>query len=818
MPPALLPEILGHDASLSANKCRRSGLGAAGLLGGFFVGGLILPVVVLGASAASLAPEVGLRLSVALVSRTPKKSSAKLRFRERDAPPLRLAITYRLTETPRVQNLDVREPELRLSAILGLDKPKKRAPGRGGQDDLPTIRLAMEYRLDERRSSYAGVTVLAPSRPLPPASPRQGNNAPANGPPGVPVIASVANIVPPQRRQPPTDGRPDSFAANTDRTSGDNAQGGGLISGWEIPPIRWGGAHSYGYTTTRSGDGARSTGQSLMTTVSVSSFIYQPWYALVSGSLGIARNVQASTAPGTDGISGTDNRSVGTSVTGGGVLQMFPASRFPFVATLDRSDSTTAGGEVQSGNVSTRLGLRQSYRPVEGTYNLSGGFDHSTVVSIPQGGDTVNAFSGTYSSSREGEGLNVDGRVSQSEQQTGNSSQLINLSARRNFIIGDTVRLDANSYYNDNTLNYGSDSGPNSVHGRFLQLGATGTWRPQDEDGEDLPLSVNGTLMMFDSQTQLGSTTVQSRSLMGNASTYYTYSPHLTFTGGGGFVQQSTSGTSVLITTMNGGASYTGSPLTFGKFSYFWGGGANLNYQGGGANGANHAQSGSFNHSLSRGLPLWEGHNLFLTAAQTASLNQDQRRGSTQNLSHSAGGTWSMQLGERASGNVNLNLTDSVSQGATESHSRFLNLSLMGNAQASHQSALSANLGFMWSTTEQGPGRQSESSGAEVMDKAPVVTKNFNTTGSATYRHNRAFGISGLRYGLTFTASGSKQEQARLLGDTSARPDNSTRSLENRFDYRIGLLTLRTTGTINNSGGRKNALLFFQAIRQFGGY
>lgn len=815
MPPALPTEILGHDASLLADKFQCPVFGARRLLGGFCLGGLILPVVALGVPSIQLVPETGLRHSVALTTHTTKKARQH-RFLKEDFHPLRLAITYRLIESPLVRLPEVREPDLQLSDLLGLGKRKQRVPGRGRQGDLPVIRLVMEYRLDERRSPYAGVTVLEPSNPLPPVALRPGNNAPVNAPPGMPVVASSVTTVP--RRQSPTEGRGDSFSANMDRAPADQGQSGGFMPGWEIPPIRWGGAHSYGYQTTRGGDGARSTGQSLMTTVSASSFIYQPWYALVSGSLGVARNVQTSTASGADGASGTDNRSVGTSVTGGGVLQMFPASRFPFVATLDRSDSRTAGGEVQAGNVSTRLGLRQSYRPVEGTYSLTGGFDHSTVASMPQGEDTVNAFSGTYSSSREGEGVYVDGRVSQSEQKTGNSSQLINISARRNFIIGDTVRLDANSYYNDNTLNYATDAGANSVRGRFLQLGTTGTWRPQDEEGEDLPLSVNGSLMMFDSQTQLGLTTVQSRSLMGNASTYYTYSPHLTFTGGGGFVQQSTSGTSVMITTMNGGANYTGSPLTFGKFSYYWGGGGNINYQGGGVTGANHAQSGSFNHSLSRGISLWEGHNLFLTAAQTASLNQDKRRGSTNTLSHSAGGTWSMQLGERASGNVNLNLTDSVSQGSTESHSRFLNLSVMGNAQPSSQSALSANLGFMWSTTEQGPGRKPESSGAEVVDTATVVTKNFNTTGSATYRHNRAFGMPGLRYGLTFTASGSRQEQARLLGDTNARPDNSTRSLENRFDYRIGLLTLRTTGTVNNSGGRKNALLFFQAIRQFGGY
>lgn len=89
--------------------------------------------------------------------------------------------------------------------------------------------------------------------------------------------------------------------------------------------------------------------------------------------------------------------------------------------------------------------------------------------------------------------------------------------------------------------------------------------------------------------------------------------------------------------------------------------------------------------------------------------------------------------------------------------------------------------------------------------------------GSASYTHTRFLGYRGLRYNLLFTAD-TRLRDERLLGNTNGEIDQARWTLNNRLDYRIGRLEFRFNAAMNDVGGKKNALLFFQVIRQIGAY
>ena len=160
-----------------------------------------------------------------------------------------------------------------------------------------------------------------------------------------------------------------------------------------------------------------------------------------------------------------------------------------------------------------------------------------------------------------------------------------------------------------------------------------------------------------------------------------------------------------------------------------------------------------------------------------------------------------------------------VPSGANAGHFRYFNLQLNGQGQFSQRSSGSVNLTFQWSAQNI----------PQVQDNTVFVSSPQNTTlntsrnsamnvfGSAVYQHQRVFGMPGLRYTMSFNANTLARDE-RMAGDVNGSVDRLTYSLDNRFDYRIGLLDFQLKGMITESAGKKNALIFFKATRDFGRY
>lgn len=589
------------------------------------------------------------------------------------------------------------------------------------------------------------------------------------------------------------------------------AEGGGRgIMGWAIPPIRWGGTIGYNLRHNSSDDGARSLDQVLNANLRGSSYIYAPWLATVSGNIGMVSGVNRFS--GADGAGEVQSRN--TSLVGGVNLDLFPASRFPFHANLIRSDSRVTGTALSNQYTETRLGLRQSYRSEDSLQNASAGFDHSTVATQSGLTDTVNAIHGSYSTPWGPVSNSANARASVSKRQgTGEGSRLLGFNTTHTYSADENLSLQAYSSYTDNELNYGVGSGSiGRFRGRFLQLGTSATWRPEFEDEEDYPLTLNAGLMYSDNRMGSGSGVSQSQRVTGNTSAFYRFSPNLTASGSGtvNYIP-GTTGPSQVLALVNSSVSYNGDPLTIGNFSYNWNTGGNVSWQGGsgGSVPTNVLAGAQAGHSVGRNFILSGSDSVSLNLSQSVATYQSQLTGSTSTLSTSAMASYRLGLGERFNGTLNTTFSDIFATGINAQHYQSLMVGLNGLGQLSPRSSATANLVWNWSDQSQQNifGASGQSNGNQRM----------TLNGNASYTHSRFANVPGLRYTMLFAADSLLRDN-RLLGDPNAQAQRFRYSVDNRLEYRIGLLDLRLSAMVTELGGKKNALLFFQVTRQIGSY
>lgn len=580
--------------------------------------------------------------------------------------------------------------------------------------------------------------------------------------------------------------------------------------GWEIPPIRWGGSVGYNFQKSSSNTGYASNSQGMFASLNAASYIYAPWLARVSGRVGLTTSSSSSSS---SGVSGNDT-SKASNVVGGAEVNMFSSSRYPFRAFFDRSDSRASGNFVASNYVNDRFGLAQNFRSEDG---MSGGsflFDRSVVNTSDRGRDEVTALSGSYSTQTGVVQHNVNGRYTLGERNgSGEQARLIGFNTAHNANISDTLNLGATVNYSDSDIR--TTDGPDGTYtsrGRFLQLYSFGSWLPEFEDLDDLPLTLNGGLRYASQETRFGSEGFSNQTIGGNLAASYRFSRQLNASANGAMNYMTLpNGAGQLLTQLGTSVNYVGDSLTFGNFSYNWNTGGNLAWQGAVANTSANAMLGAqASHSLARNYSVGEGRTLTLNVAQSLSAIHSQFIGSSESLNHTFSANYGLSAGERFSGSMNAMLSDVRTAGYNEQHYQTLNLGFYGQGQLSQQSTANINLMFNWSDQTY---QSVDAFGLPMTQNAETMSVN----GAASYSNIRFAGVRGLRYNLIFAAD-SRLRDDRLFGNVNGEVDRARFSLTNRLEYRIGLLDFRLSLVNNETGGKKNALLFFQVSRQIGSY
>lgn len=565
-----------------------------------------------------------------------------------------------------------------------------------------------------------------------------------------------------------------------------------------LGPVRWQGYLASEYRFQNSA-GQRSRGFVDSANLRASSYVFQPWFAQVSGALGFVRS--RVTGMSTDASSSA-------SLTGEANLSLFPASRFPFDAGFSVSD-TRASGEITGTDFrDTRLRLRQSYQTLEGT-RFTARYERSALQSVTFGADVLNVAEAGMSARSGPQSYELNASWSgNSGGAGGTESNLLRVIGRHQYVPAANFQVESLATYNRSLFEQSTATLRSAFSSRFVQLSSFATWRPEEGDpfyDEARPMLVTGALRLSGIASDSSGETSEIQSASAAAGLSYTFNPatrlsanaSLTHTGGTGAPGGLSSAQSAALT-------YAPAPRLLGEYTYVW----NLTGQASNSTGADRpgqrSLGGQGGHSLSRSFALAGDSRLTFSIGQSAGA-VFATGGATRNLTHNAGVTWSALATSAAQTYVSLHLADTRTFGATRADFQLVNF------QATRQQPLSAQSFWTANLTVQGARQRSDAPADGV---TPTGAFTFVTSGSVTYQHLRAFGVPGLRLFASYIANDA-QFRSRTLGDIDAPREAVSDALEARLEYRIGKLDARLSFRTATVDGRRSSVLFLRLQRNF---
>ncbi len=569
------------------------------------------------------------------------------------------------------------------------------------------------------------------------------------------------------------------------------AQGPGLQ--WRPPPVQWSGSVSYDLRLDHTHGQPRSTEHLVGTTLDALSYIYEPWLALVSGTLRVTASRLQGDATAPDGSD--------SFVTGGVRLNIFPRSRFPFDARYEVSDSrtdTSLGGNVDYR--SRHLVLTQRYRPADNGFALSASYERRSQEGPTFGEDTQESLLADFSSRIKRHSLGASlARSLNRRLATGEETDFRSAVARHSYAVGSEFVLEtsANWARSDDQLLIGGNQQTLS------QWSSVALYRPE---GLDLTLSASVRGFSFDNAATGGT-----ESVAAGVGAACDVNRNFRLTGNGSATR--TDGAVAYAWVGSLGGTYNGDTQRLGEFTYDWNAGASLSNARSGDLEDN-TFSTQLGHTFGRQWLLAPGESWSATFGQT--LGVSYTRGDTEAPGHPLG--WSRALTQTAgltfSSNgpdrnafARLSFTDARQFDAERARFQLVNLQLSGNYQVDRWHGWSGDL-----TVQRVLQRAITAEPVPVLGFRRERLITHSASGEVTWRAQRVFGVPRLRF----------QSRVRLSTDTQtsdivllALPDRESAVWENRLDYLVGRLELSATLRLSKTDELWRELLLLRLQRNF---
>lgn len=664
-----------------------------------------------------------------------------------------------------------------LAAWLAFGWPRPAFPASQiapGGPMTPPSSSRLDSAVNGADANPAGGTADRGVVPDDPAFVANSENEGKNAEPAHPKLSLMSDASPVTRAA----SAPNEQATGRAEETAPAAAGGERPFSLQLAPIRlWG---NIGYELRRETIEAKEYMlQSLTTKVDASTFIWQPWFAQVSGGLGLT----ASTSNTADG-QGTSNFA-----TGNATLSLLPYSRFPFEAHFDRSDSrlNTGLGAVTSAYQSTRYGLSQRYRTADGGTQYLASYDRNLWESADFGEDKQDLLRLEMTRRLANQTFQINGDITRNDRPRTHESTLLNtLVARHSYVPDPTLSVE--SLASLTRTNYRLTQGESDL--RYLQLSSFAFWRPTGE-----PLTVTGSVRLFGMNSDSsGAPASLARGASASLGGFYELTRHARLNGSVNVNLADNNGTQTVASNQSAGLTYQPDAIKLGAFSHTRFASGTLSNRTDPVDSGQHLTL-QLGHSLNRSMGLGSG-TLGLNVNQTASSDVDSRIPSIFRLSHSGSLTWSQGEGQKITF-LRLSASDSRAVSGAQDFFQLLNL------QASRNENLSRNASWAGNLTIQAVRQRTG---------ATPVTTVATSSADLSYRHMRAFGVPRLRF----------VSELRIYGDMPlpvlASPEQQeTRSWENRLDYSIGRAQLRLSARIAEINNKQYSLLMFTLNRQFGG-
>ena len=546
---------------------------------------------------------------------------------------------------------------------------------------------------------------------------------------------------------------------------------GGLGLTWFLPPVRVGGSVAYSIRSDTSA-GQTTTQSTLNTTLnantSINTYLWQPWFARVNGTLGISLmdsrdGNRASNSPN------SSNQSV--VVVGSGQLSVLAQSKFPFEAHFQRSDNRHSS-DLALANISANqsFGFSQRYFYPQGDASLS--WDRSTHTSAADGSDVQDSLQLRLAHRLEFHSLQLNGsRTTDKHENTGERAVQNNLALQHSYTPDPSISVE--SLVNVSRADYRLLQSRNDS--RLLQLSSNAFWRPQGQ-----PMTVTGGVRMYTVQTDSGGT-LGTRLLNANANLGVTYefNPFTRMNAAANVNMSDNAGDKSISTSQSVGVSYQPAGRDLGAFRYSWGTSAS------GSNSSSEQDSQrqlslQFSHSLSRGFNLAGGSSIAADVSQSLALSASSsvanaEPAATTQLTHNGSVSWTLP---HDSGSVlmRLSASDSRALDGGQDFYQLVNFQASSTLPAGRYSSWIGSLTLQ--ATRQGGNARHDNAGSD----GGFVTSSSGTIG---YQNQRLFGYRRLRF--TSDLRLNSDALLPLFGSSAAQ---ELVALDNRLDYSIGRTSL----------------------------
>lgn len=567
-----------------------------------------------------------------------------------------------------------------------------------------------------------------------------------------------------------------------------------------IPPIRIGGKISYELRSDAT-EGQKIVQQGISSTLiaRTNTYLWQPWFATLSGELGMSalryRTVSTETNPNFN--AGTESLTSKNLVTTGNLqLNLIPRSKYPFEAHFMKTDSRIGGTlSALTGYSSMNFGMSQNFVSPMGTGQI--GLDRNEQTSTTGGESRQDNLRLSLSKALTlRQNLQVEGAHSDNTlKTTGERAMQTNLSLQHKFSAGPEFNLD--SAANLSKSDYRLAQGSNDTD--LLQMSSFGFWRP-NEGGVMITGGVR--LLSLENSSSNGPVAYSSNgSRMSNANVNvginYDYSRTVRMNASANVNTTSGFGQRAVESMQAFGATYQPETKKLGAFNYNWSTGANVtNIRSSG----NSQQQGldlklQLSQSLGRSVLLGSGSVLSMSGSQSLSSTVGGRGG--QQLTHTGSLSWNRAMQE-GSTYVSLSASDSRTMDDQNESFQMVNSQISSSIPTGRFSAWSGNL------TTQAVRQHSN------MSADGVVT---TSSGSISYQNQRLFGVRRLRF-----LSDLRLNSEELLPILGGPQNQETAAWENTLDYSIGRTQFRMSARLGKSAGMNIKSIMFTVTRRLGDF
>ncbi len=553
-------------------------------------------------------------------------------------------------------------------------------------------------------------------------------------------------------------------------------------------PVRIWGELSSTYRVRESGDsGSRNSNLLNTGTISASSYVWRPWFALVNGSLSLS-------------VDETDLEDQPTSTneftTGDAQFNLFPTSRFPFRAYIIESRNQRDNEAFESEIETTEYGVSQRYRSVDGRHNYRAEYDNRE-----QDDSSQNKFVS------ESLLLSGDNRLGEHDLETDIKLDTVDNTTTNEQAEGHAITLDhsygdSNSFSLDNLVSTSTtekDLFDSSSEDEISQLFSFLTWHPQNR--KDLRL--NGSLRLSEarlSRQPVGAAlneVIEDETTVANINQglLYEYSNNLLFSQSINVNSVENDGEVQTIASESLSARYLSDRSITALGDYGWTAATTFNNLHGDIE-SEQSLDNQFSHSLLNNYSVLGGYQLKTDLIQSLNYEYESEQADEKSIDHSYSVTWSKSAIANQS-LIRFFISDSRSLNRDDDFFQLVNLQYTGSNRISRYSQLSGNI-TLQHTREKFEGRQSEQT---------------VSNGQLEFRKDRVFQISGMFFLSDLQMSKHETDTDRLIRD----PDSDTViSWENSLRYRIGRLETELDIDFVKVGDKYDRLFRFQLTRSFG--